>query len=141
VDIKSKLGGAQWRLHLERTIKVGDDDVPVVIRRPPEAALLGMIEAAKVAGEVDADSKPTSSLGAIRFMARTVALCLHAPDGIRPLFSGSADLQTVMDAPWLLEVQEDCLSAVGHGKVLTEAAKGFSEATPTSASQSASPSN
>lgn len=134
MDLKAKLSGAQWRLHVERTLNLDGEELPVVIRRPPEHVLLNVLEEAKKAGEVDAEHKPTSDANAIRLLARLTALCLFAPGGLRPLFQPS-EIETVVQAPWLLELQQDVQSALGHAQVLTEAAKTFSDATPTSATR------
>jgi hypothetical protein len=132
-DLKQKLAGAQWRLHLKRTITVGEEELEVVIRRPPEGAIMAAFAAAQQAGEVDAERKPTSDGAAVRLMARMTALCLFAPGGLRPLFAQS-ELDTLLDAPWLLELQKDVTAALSHGTTLVEVAKGNSDATPSSPS-------
>ncbi|HYH96170.1 phage tail protein [Hyalangium sp.] len=131
MDIKAKLTGAQWRIHLERTLNIDGEEVPVIIRRPPEHLLMSVLDAAQKAGEVDKEHKPVSEFATVRLMARIVATCLFAPGGLRPMFSSGGDLDTVLQAPWLMEVQQDCMSAIGHAVKLTDVAKDFSEATPT----------
>jgi hypothetical protein len=123
MDLKAKLSGATWQLHVERTINIEGEEAPVVIRRPPKHVLVSLLDTAKKAGEVDADYKPVSDYTSLRVLARLTALTLFAPGAVRSLYT-QEEIDTVLNAPWLLELQEDVMGAVSHITALVEAAKG-----------------
>lgn len=129
-DLKAKLTGAQWRHHSDRTITLeSGEQLNVVIRRPPPQVLAALFDVAQKAGELDEKKEPTSEWNALRLLARMAISCIFAPGAIRPLFS-QAEVEDVVYAPWLLEIQDDVQSAMSPAQKLEEAAKGNSEATP-----------
>lgn len=130
-DLKAKLTGAQWRHHADRTITLDDgSELELVIRRPPPPVLLGVLDAAQKAGEVNEKKEPTSEWNSLRLLARLTITCVFAPGGVRPLFT-QEEVEDVLQAPWLLELQQDVQSAMAPAQSLTEVVKGNSEATPT----------
>lgn len=123
MDLKAKLAGATWQLHVEKTIRLEGEDLAVCVRRPPKHVLLSVLDAAKQAGEVDAEYKPVSDFASIRLLARLTALTLFAPGAARPLFS-QQEVEAVLEASWLLDLQEDVTGAVSHVTTLVQVAKG-----------------
>jgi hypothetical protein len=130
-ELRLRLLQAQWQKHRDATIVCGDGDTyPVVIRRPPLMTIIEVLQAAQIAGELDADKKPIDEVAGLRFMARIAITTIFTHGAIRPLFS-LEDLEEVQRAPWLLDVQQDIMGAVAHAGVAVEAAKGNSRATQT----------
>jgi hypothetical protein len=130
-DLKAKLTGAQWRHHRNLTLKLeGGEELEVAIRRPPPMVLMAVLDAAQRAGEVDEKKEPTSEWNSLRLLARLTIACLFAPDAVRPLFT-QAEVDDVLQAPWLLELQDDVQSAMAPAQKLVESAQGNSEATQT----------
>ena len=132
-DFKARLGGAQWRKYKDTMVEVGGEELPVVIRRAPPGVAVLVIEEARKAGDMAEDGRPVGETGALRLLARMVCTVLFQQGGVRPLFErdDAEDLATVMVAPWLMDLKDDCMAALGATGATLEHVKGNSEATPT----------
>jgi hypothetical protein len=121
-DVKARLNGVPWRLYKEIEV----DGVKLAIRRPPPGVAVRVLADAREAGVVDAAGKPTDEVQAIRLVALVVATTLWAPDGTRPLYDRASpeDVAALESAPWLGDVQSDCLTALGSLGGAVEKLKG-----------------
>lgn len=133
-DIKNRLSNAPWRLYKPATVEVDGESLPVVLRRPPPGVTVQVLDEAREAGDVDAAGKPTSELGGVRLLARVTGTVLFEKNAVRPMYdrNNKQDLQVIMSAPWLMDLQEDVMAAFAPQGVVVEALKGNSEAIQTS---------
>jgi len=134
-----QLRGAAWRKYTDATVTLYHPDtdephqVPVVLRRVPEQVSASFFESAKKEGFLGEDGKPTSTEGGIRLLAGLTALCLFEPGALRPTYNAlrREDVDELAAEPWLMQLQEDVLAAVGATGAVVEKLKDFSEATQT----------
>lgn len=133
LNLKEQLSGAQWRKYKDTAVEVNGEKVPVVIRRAPPGVAVEVLDEARKAGDVGADNEPTGELSALQLFARVVATVLFAPGAVRPMYdrNNAEDLQALRRAPWLLDIRDDAMAALGSSGAVVEKLKGNSEATPT----------
>jgi hypothetical protein len=89
---------------LVTTVDVGGDKVD--LRRPSHKERFAVLAAAKDAGDVDADHKPTSPEGGLRLLARMVAAVMYDPHAKLRLYdpASASDVEALL-APWLEDIQ------------------------------------
>lgn len=88
-----------------RTIDIDGDKVD--LRRPTHKERLAVLKVSQEAGDIDADSKPTSTEGGLRLAARTVAAVMYDPQSKLRLYdpAESSDVDTIVSAPWFEDIQ------------------------------------
>jgi hypothetical protein len=106
--------------------KIDLDGDTVNICKPTQGDRVKVLEAAKAAGEMDEQGKATSTRNGLLTVARIAACLLYDPATGRPIYS-DADLDDLIDAVWLEEIQEDLQDAFAPKM---KDVRGKSEATP-----------
>ncbi|AEI66941.1 hypothetical protein [Corallococcus macrosporus] len=125
LTLKQRL--AQKNRKLFKTIDVDGDAVD--LRRPSHKERLHAMKLSETAGEIDASNKPTTMEGGLRFVARVVATVMYEPKSKLRLYdpAESADVETIMGAPWFEDVMKDAQVAFkGSLKEDIEEARGNS---------------
>jgi hypothetical protein len=132
-SLKAKLGSAVWRKWKDVAVEVDGELFPVVIRKAPPGVAVLVLDEARKAGDLNAENEAANELAGLRLLARMVATVLFAQGAVRPLFdrNNPEDLATVQTAPWLMDLRDDCVAALGATGAALEKLKGNSEATPT----------
>lgn len=89
------------------------DGDAVELRRPTQGERLDVIDAAKEAGEVDADGNAVGPAGGLRLLYRLFAAVAHDPATGKRLYDPASpgDLADIADAPWLEDVQDQVAKA------------------------------
>lgn len=129
------------RLYKEVTVDIGGTPTPLVLRRvSPALAAVVMAESQK-AGDADENNKPIGLDGGMRVMARMAACAIYLPGAVRPAYNrrSAEDLERIIEADWLMELQGDINGAMAQSGLALEHIKGNSEATQTEPSKSGSP--
>ncbi|MFP2897570.1 phage tail protein [Corallococcus sp. 4LFB] len=107
-----------------KTLDIDGDKVHVV--KPTQGDRVKVLEAAREAGEMGDDDKPTTPRNALRMVARIAVCLLYEPATGTPIYSTS-DLDALTDAVWLEDVQEEIQNAFAPNM---KDVRGKSEATP-----------
>lgn len=104
---KAKLLGKNRKIAKRLTIEVGDEKVEIAICKPTMGDRARMLEAARLAGEINEKGDAPTAEAAIRMTPRIVAICAYDPDTMKPLFN-DADLPALLDEQWFQDVLPDC---------------------------------
>jgi hypothetical protein len=118
--LKDSLLNAPWRKHSAITVEGRDGKVELVIRRPPDAEVLKLMQGAEKDGLVGGKGQDTSTESALRFKARVVALTVFLPNAVCPLFTEDEALSW----PGMHDVSEACMAAILPPATNVERAKG-----------------
>ncbi|MBZ4371484.1 phage tail protein [Corallococcus sp. AS-1-6] len=107
-----------------KTLDIEGDKVHLI--KPTQGDRVKVLEAAKAAGEMGEDDKPTTPRNALRTVARLAACLLYDPTNGTPIYT-VADLDALVEAVWLEDIQEDLQAAFAPSM---KDVRGKSAATP-----------
>lgn len=82
-------------------VDVGDGEKATFdVRKPTMGDKLRALDAARAAGDLDADNRATSGLAGGRMLARFAQVCLFNPASGQPAFT-EAEVAELVDVAWL----------------------------------------